>query len=146
MQKFPNKIIKIYTSLTDDIEKKKDVNVEWKNSNVIIYSPTIEARVSFDHDNHFDKIYGILCVNSTSQRSYLQMLARIRKVKNNKIIILNDVLFKNNIVNNYVNMLDVKEDLKKLSIFPMQIEYVTKLDIRYKICKYDDYTNNYLHN
>ena len=74
------------------------------------------------------------------------MLARIRKVKNNNIIILNDISFKNNIVNNYVNMLDVKEDLKKLSIFPMQIEYVTKLDICYKICKYDDYTNNYLHN
>ena len=94
LQKFPNKIIKIYTSLTDDFEKKKDVNIEWKNANVIIYSPTIEAGVSFDHDNHFNKIYGILSANSTSQRSYLQMLARIRKVKNNKIIILNDISFK----------------------------------------------------
>ena len=72
LQKFPSKIIKIYTSLTDDFEKKKDVNIEWKNSNVIIYSPTIEAGVSFNHDNHFNKIYGILCANSTSQRSYLQ--------------------------------------------------------------------------
>ena len=41
---------------------------------------------------------------------------------------------------------DIKEDIKKLSIFPMQTEYITKLDIRYKISKYDDYTINYLHN
>ena len=75
-----NKVIKIYTSFTDDIEKQKDVNIEWK-CNCLIYSPTIEAGVSFDHNNHFDKIYGILCNNTTSQRSYMQMLNRIRKVK-----------------------------------------------------------------
>ena len=28
--KFKNKVIKVYTSFTDDIEKQKDVNIEWK--------------------------------------------------------------------------------------------------------------------
>ena len=143
---FPNKIIKIYTSMTDDCEKKKNINIEWKLANVIIYSPTIEAGCSFDHDGHFNKIYGVLAANSTSQRSYLQMLARIRKIQNSTIIILNDSLFKNNIVNHYVNMDDVKQDLQKLNIFPMKTEYVTKLDIKYKISSYDDYTINFLHN
>ena len=39
-----NKVIKIYTSFTDDIEKQKDVNIEWK-CNCLIYSPTIEATI-----------------------------------------------------------------------------------------------------
>ena len=79
--KFENKVIKIYTSFSDDLEKQKDINIEWLNCGCLIYSPTIEAGVSFDHNNHFDKIYGILCNNTTSQRSYMQMLNRIRKVK-----------------------------------------------------------------
>ena len=73
------------------------------------------------------------------------MLARIRKIKNNTIIILTDNLLKNDIVNHYANMDDVIEYIKKVSIFPMKTEYVTKLNIRYKISNYDDYTINFLH-
>ena len=40
---------------------------------------------------------------------------------------------------------DAKEYIKKVSIFPMKTEYVTKLNIRYKISNYDDYTINFLH-
>ena len=51
---YPNKMIKIYTSMTDDFDKKKNINIEWKEANVIIYSRTREAGYSFDHDGHFD--------------------------------------------------------------------------------------------
>ena len=54
-------------------------------------------------------------------------------------------LLKNDIVNHYANMDDAKEYIKKVSIFPMKTEYVTKLNIRYKISNYDDYTINFLH-
>ena len=91
--KFENKIIKIYTSLTDDLEKFKDINEEWHNCNCLIYSPTIESGVSFNHI-HYDKIYSIICNNTTSQRSYMQMLSRIRKIKCSEITILNDKMFK----------------------------------------------------
>ena len=43
IDKFKNKIIKIYTSLTNDLEKEKDINNEWLNCDCLIYSPTIEA-------------------------------------------------------------------------------------------------------
>ena len=40
--------------MTDDFDKKKNINIEWKEANVIIYSRTREAGYSFDHDGHFD--------------------------------------------------------------------------------------------
>ena len=144
--KFKNKVIKIYTSFTDDLEKKKDVNIEWK-CDCLIYSPTIEAGVSFDHNNHFDKIYGILCNNTTSQRSYMQMLSRIRKLKSNIISILNDKMFKlrkNNI--NYYNYNDISEEIKLYKIFEMKTEYIKRDNKLLKINSFDNYSKNYIYN
>ncbi len=59
---------------------------------MIIYSPTIESGVDFNVEGYVNKIYGILSTKSTSQRAFLQMLSRCRKVKDNKInILLNDL-------------------------------------------------------
>ena len=35
--------------------------------------------MSFDVVGHFDKLYGYMCGGSCAQRSYLQMLSRVRK-------------------------------------------------------------------
>src|SRR5208282_4157960 len=78
----------MHTSHTDDKLKSKleNVNKHWSKYNVILYSPCIESGVDFNVD-HFDKIYCVLkngqC--TCSQRSFLQMVGRIRKVRNKNI-------------------------------------------------------------
>jgi len=133
----------IHTSNSDDLdmEKLKDVNNYWKKYQLIIYSPTIESGVDFNVEGHIDKLYGILSNNSTSQRAFMQMLARCRKIKNNKInILLNDLPYYENSclytfseTQNYVISLH-KKYLKKIPVFEngvMCINYI-----------YDEYINN----
>ena len=143
-EKFKDKCIKIYTSLTDDNEKHKDINNEWF-CDVLIYSPTIEAGCSFNYD-HYDKIYGIICNGSTSQRSYMQMLSRIRKVKSNEITILNDKIFKLRENINYYNYNDVSEEIKLYKIFEVKTEYINRDNQLLKINSFDDYSKNHIYN
>lgn len=86
----PDKTILIYTGQTDDANKEdlKDVKTKWATADLLLYSPTIESGVNFDVE-HFDKMYGIVCLGSTSQRAFLQMLSRVRKIKCSTINILN---------------------------------------------------------
>ena len=145
-EKYEELTVLSYTSLTNDFDKMNlDVNKHWKLCDVLIYSPTIESGVNFDII-HFDKMYGILCNQSTSQRSYLRMLARIRKLNNNEITILSDKMFKLNEINNYINYDDELVAIKLVNSFKMEIEYKIINNQRVKICKYDNYTINYLHN
>lgn len=93
--KYPNLNVIYYTgnsSATQKTTDLKNVNEEWLKYDVIIYSPTIEAGVSFDVPDHIYKIFGIINGGSTSQRSFLQMLARVRNPILSKITILNDGL------------------------------------------------------
>jgi len=62
--------------------KLKDVNENWLQCDVLIYSPTVDAGANFDRV-HINKIYGIFLIIITSPRSFLQMLARIRKSTDN---------------------------------------------------------------
>ena len=90
-EKFPNLKVGIYTG-SDNSNRKdlKNVNEEWIKKDVVIYSPTITAGVSFDVENHFYKIFGVISCGSCCQRDFLQMLARIRNPIENKITVLND--------------------------------------------------------
>jgi hypothetical protein len=97
--KYPKKKIYLYTGKSDDCLKKhhlSNVSEHWSQADVIIYSPTIEAGVNFDVPGHFNKIYGILSCQSTSQRAFFQMLSRFRKVSNNQITILNNITYSDN--------------------------------------------------
>ena len=90
-ERYPDKNIFICTGITDDeikTEHFKNISLQWNSSDVVLYSPTIEAGVNFDL-HHFDNIFGIFSTGSTSQRAFFQMLARIRKVNDNTITILN---------------------------------------------------------
>jgi len=90
-QKFPDLNVGIYTG-SDNSNRLdlKNVNEEWKKKDVIIYSPTITAGVSFDIKNHFHKIFSVISCGSCCQRDFLQMLARIRNPIENKITVFND--------------------------------------------------------
>ena len=108
---YPDKIIGLYTGKTSDSIKKQleKVNEEWILCDIVIYTPTIEAGVNFDVI-HFDNIFGIISDGSCSQRSYFQMLARVRKIQDTEIILLNSTGMK---LNNCVlwNYNEVKDAL-----------------------------------
>jgi len=91
-QFYPDKNTFIYIGDTDDLIKKEhflNINFYWKNADVVIYSATIEAGVDFN-EIHFDQMYCILQSDvSSSQRSLLQMLFRVRQLKNQHILVLN---------------------------------------------------------
>jgi hypothetical protein len=92
----------LHTSKTDDelFDKLKDVNSYWSQFNIVIYSPTIESGVDFNLE-YFDSMYCILCSNSTSQRGFMQMSNRIRKLKNNNVNIFLNGLKHNDKVYEY---------------------------------------------
>lgn len=79
----------MHTSKTDDKLKNEleDVNNFWNQYQVVLYSPTIESGVDFNKD-HFDKIYCILKNGqmTCSQRGFLQMVGRIRQIKDPNIL------------------------------------------------------------
>ena len=107
-----NKVIR-YTSMTDDTQKEKlqDVNECWKNYQVVMYSPTIEAGVDFNIIGHFTRMYCFLSDGSCCPRSFLQMVGRIRNLGDNQIRCYSDrlMLFKGK--NAYIPSIDEFEDL-----------------------------------
>ena len=89
--KYPLKKIGIYTGRDNSNRKDlKNVNEEWVKKDIVIYSPTITAGVSFDIEKHFYKIFSVISCGSCCQRDFLQMLARIRNPIENKITVFND--------------------------------------------------------
>jgi hypothetical protein len=93
LTKYPEKKILLYLSTTADDEKKniKNINSLWEDCDILMYTPTIEAGLSFDKENCFDRLYGYVCSNSCSQRSFYQMMARVRKFKETEMYIYSDL-------------------------------------------------------
>lgn len=85
VKKFPEKKIQMYNSKTirneDVAAELNDVNENWAKYDVIIYSPTISAGVSFDRA-HFDKCFCYF-VNNGKINSMRQMISRIRNFSEN---------------------------------------------------------------
>jgi hypothetical protein len=105
----------LHCSKSDDSlkEELKDVNSYWKGFQLICYSPTIEAGVNFDCD-HVDKIYVALCSLSTSPRGLMQMISRVRKIKDSDIVVyLNNLPFKK--IANFYKYDEVKEHIKGIN-------------------------------
>jgi len=111
--KFPDKTILLYIADTDDKEKHNITNIleNWSKADVVIYSPTIEAGVSFDKQ-HFDRLYGYLSDNSCSQLAFFQMMSRVRKFNNNDFYIyINEIILNKNSKSWNIN------ELKEKSIY-----------------------------
>ncbi len=117
IEKTIDKKIKIYTSATEENIKKNDLsNVEtsWKNIDVILYSATISAGVSYndiDKITGFNKVYAFLkCgLDVPSHNSADQMLARIRQTTDKEMWVYYDDRHTNVCPTIY----DIKKDLQR---------------------------------
>ncbi len=81
-KRYPGKRIKMYSAETLASEKREhftDVNAYWGELDILIYTPTVSAGVSFER-KHFDKIFGYFTDKSCPVETCVQMIGRIRDV------------------------------------------------------------------
>jgi hypothetical protein len=73
--------ILVHTALSsgDDMRKLENVGMHWK-VRLLMYSPSIEAGVNFDHD-WFHAMYLYMCLKSTTARALWQASLRVRRVE-----------------------------------------------------------------
>ena len=141
-EKYPTKKILIYYGQSEDKEDLKDVLLHWKNADIIIYSPTIESGVNFDLV-YFYKIYAIIVTGSTSQRSFLQMLSRVRKIENNEVLCLTSL---NLNYSKYYQFTEVQDSLTRIEAIHLQNIYKEVDGDLVRILKLDNYDINYIYN
>lgn len=66
--------------------KSEEVWLEsWKNYDLVAYSPTISAGVSYE-EKHFDKVYGYFSSHSCPAEECEQMLFRARDIQTNEMV------------------------------------------------------------
>jgi hypothetical protein len=88
-EEFPHLVVKKLVCQDGGETKREffeDINQTLADTNVFLYSPVIEAGV--DITVPIKKVYGILCLNSNSQRAFLQMINRCRKVEEPRMDLL----------------------------------------------------------
>jgi hypothetical protein len=80
--RFPELNIGLYSRETSQEVRKQhfgDVDKWWSQYDVLIYTPTVSAGVSFEA-RHFDRIFGYFISESCSVETCTQMIGRIRDV------------------------------------------------------------------
>lgn len=88
-RRHPDIQLMLYSSETEQSVKAEhfaNVNEWWAKYDVIVYTPTVTAGVSFEMA-HFDRIFGYFTDTSCNDLSCIQMLGRIRDVKSRKIVL-----------------------------------------------------------
>lgn len=91
------KQIQLYSSKTLPSEKKShfsDVATYWSNLDVLIYTPTVSAGISFELE-HFDALFGLFTDKSCSVEVCRQMLLRVRNLREHAYYIYLNGTFKN---------------------------------------------------
>lgn len=136
-----------YSSMTDDKDKEKlkDVNNEWKEYQVILYTPTIEAGVDFS-EKHFDKMYCFLSNGSCSPRAFLQMVGRIRYLSDINIRCYFDKSMKYTSKRSYVPGIDELEEYLMKNIYDPSYEWIEEDDYCTLKRKKDCFTRVFAHN
>ena len=85
---FPNKSVLTHTAENslEDIQKVaiSNVNVYWKEHDVVIISPTITNGIDFN-EIHFDKVWAFVDPRGPCHRDIKQMIGRIRNIGMNEI-------------------------------------------------------------
>ncbi len=79
---FPAKRVMLYSSETAPSEKARhfaDVHTHWSELDVLIYTPTCSAGVSYELA-HFDVLFGYFCDVSCDVETCRQMLGRVRNL------------------------------------------------------------------
>ncbi|MFM7978225.1 MAG: hypothetical protein ACKPKO_02825, partial [Candidatus Fonsibacter sp.] len=90
-ERFPHlKIKRLIGSDSGETKRQalEDINETLEEVNVFLYSPVIESGV--DITVKVKKVYGLLSSSSNSQRAFLQMINRCRRVEDPKMDFLND--------------------------------------------------------
>jgi hypothetical protein len=88
-RKHPKKRIQIYSSETNNSEKREhfsDINKYWSKYDVLIYTPTVSAGVSFELE-HFDMIFGYFTDMSCPIETCVQMIGRVRNLADKELYI-----------------------------------------------------------
>lgn len=91
--KYPTKNIQLYSSETQQREKFlhfSDVDSYWSQYDILIYTPTVSAGVSFERA-HFDVMFGYFLDRSCSAETCIQMMGRIRNVRDRQFYIYMDL-------------------------------------------------------
>lgn len=82
-REFPKKSIMLYSSETSVSEKTRhfeDVHSYWGKLEVLIFTPTCSAGVSFELE-HFDTLFGYFCDSSCDVETCRQMIGRVRNLR-----------------------------------------------------------------
>jgi hypothetical protein len=84
--KFPGKTVRLYSSRTPPSEKERhfaDVHKHWSSLDVLIYTPTVSAGVSYEMER-FDMLFGYFTDASCDVETCRQMLGRVRNIGTKK--------------------------------------------------------------
>jgi len=91
---FPTKraiLIHKETSIEEKRQLLLNVNREWVNYDIVIYTPSVCMGVSFDVVNYFDNIYVYGCKDSLGSQELAQMVHRVRSPKSLDIFLTLDI-------------------------------------------------------
>jgi hypothetical protein len=89
---YPNIRVLLIESGSDQQDKMADCNTKWVEYDVVIYTPTIGAGVDFNPPSaHFDTVMAWGSGSSNPAREFLQMVGRVRKVKDGNVHLHFDV-------------------------------------------------------
>ena len=86
---FPDKAVRLYSGKTLASEKAEhfsNVHQYWAKLDILIYTPTLSAGVSFELE-HFDALFGYFTDQSCNVETCRQMLARVRNLSTRKFFI-----------------------------------------------------------
>jgi hypothetical protein len=81
-ERHPRLTVRLYTSRTPEAEKTRDfadVGRAWRSVDVLIYTPTLSAGVSFEAER-FDALYGYFTDASCDVETCRQMMGRVRSL------------------------------------------------------------------
>lgn len=83
---YPKKVVKIYNSETKNSEREalSDPHIAWSQADVLIYTQTISAGISFELD-HFDILLGWMTSINSDYITVAQMISRVRNINDYKI-------------------------------------------------------------
>jgi hypothetical protein len=144
---FPNKKVHLYSSEMANSEKNEhfsDVRKYWSQLDVLIYTPTCSAGISFELD-HFDIVFAHFTDASCDVETCRQMLMRVRNVRT-KTYYIYFPAYSSNIGNYPTTTEEISSALKskKIAMFKdidhsnLQFEYSKDGDIIY-------FESNYFH-
>jgi len=88
---FPDKKVKIHTGEDTAAERReqKDVNTNWDELDVLIYTSTITVGCSFEK-KWYDRVYAFFTNRTVDVRTSIQMLGRVRDLSTKEYIIAFD--------------------------------------------------------